>query len=97
MSRDEQVRALRRLIFGMSDVLSIARIGFAKSVIFHAYSILTGRFTIQLIPLTKLGDEQLTDTRRFKGARPCFVDAKTRTAEKRLSSRQPREGLLTYY
>lgn len=85
--RLEQVRTLRRLIFGQSDVLLIARTGFGKSLIFHAYSILTGKITIQLIPLTKLGDEQLSDIRRFTGARPCLVDAKTRSEEKRILER----------
>jgi len=60
--RTEQVRALRRLIFGESDVLLIARTGFGKSLIFHAYTVLTGKITLQIIPLTKLGDEQLDDS-----------------------------------
>lgn len=80
--RHEQVRTLRRLIFGSSDVLLIARTGFGKSLIFHAYSILTGKMTLQLIPLTKLGDEQLCDIRHFSGSRPCLLNAKTRTEEK---------------
>jgi superfamily II DNA/RNA helicase len=85
--RPEQVRTLRRLIFAQSDVLLIARTGFGKSLIFHAYSILTGKITIQLIPLTKLGDEQLADIRRFTGARPCLVDAKTRSEERHILDR----------
>jgi superfamily II DNA helicase RecQ len=80
--RPEQVRTLRRLIFGKSDVLLIARTGFGKSLIFHAFSILTGKITLQLIPLSKLGDEQLCDIRRFPGARPCLINAKTRTEER---------------
>lgn len=59
--RMEQTRTLRQLIFGQSDVLLVARTGFGKSLIFHAYSILTSKITLQLIPLTKLGDEQLSD------------------------------------
>lgn len=82
--RKEQVRTLRRLIFGRSDVLLIARTGFGKSLIFHAYSILTGKITLQLVPLTKLGDEQLEDIRRLHGARPCLIDAKNKAAEKQL-------------
>jgi superfamily II DNA helicase RecQ len=82
----EQVRALRLLIFGQCDVLLIARTGFRKSVIFHAYSLLTRKITLQLIPLTKLGEEQLSDIQRFNGARPCLVDAKTRSQEKDILS-----------
>ena len=59
--RHEQVRTLRRLIFGCGDTLLIARTGFGKSIIFHAYSVLTRKITLQLIPLNKLGDEQLAD------------------------------------
>jgi superfamily II DNA helicase RecQ len=80
--RLEQVRTLRRLIFGHSDVLLIARTGFGKSLIFHAYSILTRKITLQLIPLTKLGDEQLGDIRHFDAARPCLINAKTKSEEK---------------
>jgi len=49
--RYEQVRTLRRLIFGKGDTLLIARTGFGKSLIFHAYSVLTGKITLQIIPL----------------------------------------------
>lgn len=85
--RHEQVRALRRLIFGQGDVLLIARTGFGKSLIFHAYSILTRKITLQLVPLTKLGEEQLGDIRNFPGAVPCLIDAKSRTAERKLIER----------
>jgi len=63
--RPEQVRALRRLIFGKGDTLLVARTGFGKSLIFHAFSILTGLITIQINPLSKLGDEQLGDIRKL--------------------------------
>lgn len=85
--RPEQVRTLRRLIFAQSDVLLIARTGFGRSLIFHANSILTSKITIQPIPLTKLGDEQLANIRRFTGAKPCLVDAKTRSEERRMLDR----------
>src|SRR5277367_429137 len=41
--RLEQVRVLRRLIFGKGDTLLVARIGFGKSIIFHSFSVLTGK------------------------------------------------------
>jgi hypothetical protein len=40
--RPEQTRTL----LGKGDTLLIARTGFGKSLIFHAYSILTGKITI---------------------------------------------------
>jgi hypothetical protein len=44
--RLEQTRTLRRLIFGKGDILLVARTGFGKSLIFHAYSVLTGKIII---------------------------------------------------
>lgn len=82
--RAEQVRTLRRLIYLRSDVLLIARTGFGKSLIFHAYSILTGLITLQVVPLLKLGEEQLADIRMINGTRPCFINAKTRQEESNL-------------
>jgi superfamily II DNA helicase RecQ len=59
--KDEQVYTLRRLIYGDGDTLLVAATGWGKSIIFHAYSILTAKTTIQIIPLKKLGGEQLED------------------------------------
>lgn len=82
--RPEQIRTLFRLIYGKGDVLLIARTGFGKSIIFHAYTILTGLITLQLIPLSKLGDEQLADIRRYPGTSPCLVDSRTKAGEDKL-------------
>jgi len=51
----KEQRNLRRLVLGLGDTLLLAKTGFGKSIIFHAYSILTGKITIQLVPLSKLG------------------------------------------
>ena len=85
--KDAQVRILRRMIYGRGDVLCIARTGFGKSLIFHAYSILTGKITLQIIPLSKLGDEQFQDIKKLDGARPCLVTAESKKSEKDLVSR----------
>ncbi|EDN04857.1 predicted protein [Histoplasma mississippiense (nom. inval.)] len=77
----EQVRTVRRLIYGYGDTLFIARTGFGKSLILHSYSILTGRITIQLVPLTGLGEQQQRDIAEFPGARPCMITADSRRAE----------------
>ena len=82
--RLEQVRVLRRLIFGKGDTLLVARTGWGKSVIFHAFSILTRLITLQIIPLSKLGDEQLEDIRRFEGTKPCLINADHKREQKRL-------------
>src|SRR4029077_21285040 len=74
----QQVRALRRLVYGMGNTMLVAKTGFGKSIVFHAYSVLTGRITLQLIPLSKLGEEQLESIRRYPGTKPCLVTANTK-------------------
>ena len=37
--------------FGKGDTLLVARTRFGKSIIFHAFSVLTGKITLQIIPL----------------------------------------------
>jgi len=64
----------------------IARTGFGKSIIFHAFSVLTGKITLQIIPLSKLGDEQLDDIRKLSGAKPCLITAQSKKEEKAIIS-----------
>jgi hypothetical protein len=85
--RPEQVRTLRRLIYGKADTLLIARTGFGKSLIFHAYSVLTNKITIQIIPLSKLGEEQLSDIRKLRCTTPCLITASNKRKEKDLIER----------
>ena len=86
-ARYEQVRVIRRLVFGRGDTLLIARTGWSKSVIFHIFSVITGKITLQIIPLNKLGQEQFQQIRRIDGTRPCLVTARTRSEEKDLLER----------
>ena len=85
--RIEQVRTLRRLIFGKGDVLLVARTGFGKSLIFHAFSVLTGLITLQIIPLIKLGDEQLGEIRKLDCTHPCLITSETKSRDKYLLKR----------
>ncbi|KAH8691771.1 hypothetical protein GQ44DRAFT_636079 [Phaeosphaeriaceae sp. PMI808] len=78
---EQQVRAVRRLVYGFGDTILVARTGFGKSVVLHAYSVLTGNITLQIIPLSRLGDEQLEAISRYQGARTCLVTAQTKDAE----------------
>ena len=68
----EQVRTVRRLVYGKGDTLLIARTGFGKSLILHTFSILTEKITLQIIPLNKLGDQQLRDIGKLGDTRPCI-------------------------
>lgn len=74
----EQVGTLRLMIYHKGDTLLIARTGFGKSLIFHAYAILTGKITIQIVPLNTLGDEQARDIGRLSCAKPCLITAETK-------------------
>ena len=73
------MRTLRRLIFGKGDTLLIAYIGFGKSLIFYAYSVLIGKITIQIIPLNKLGDKQLDNIKKIDSSCPVLVNTKIRS------------------
>ena len=59
----------------------MARTGFGKSLIFYIYSILTGKITLQIIPLNKLGDEQLHDIKKLYGSNPCLLNSQTKEPE----------------
>jgi hypothetical protein len=36
----QQVRALRRLVYGLGDTIQVVKTGFGESIVFHAYSVL---------------------------------------------------------
>ena len=50
-----QLIVIRRLVFGSDDTILIAKTGFGKSLTFQAFTVLTGCWTIQLVPLNRLG------------------------------------------
>ncbi|KIV98313.1 uncharacterized protein PV09_09841 [Verruconis gallopava] len=93
--RDAQVQAMHRLVFIGGDTLLIARTGFGKSIIFHTFSILTGKITLQIIPLSKLGEEQVESIKRLNGTRPCLLSYESKQAEQNLLS-QIRNGHFTH-
>jgi len=51
---------------------------FGKTIIFQAYSILTGKITVQLIPLCTLGKAQTGSLNRFEGVNACLMTADTK-------------------
>ena len=91
----QQVRTLRRLVYQLGDTILVAKTGFGKSIVFHAFSVLTGRITIQLIPLSKLGEEQVESIHRYPGTKPCLVTADTKFRNPQLLE-QIRSGMYTY-
>ena len=44
--RVQQVRAVRRMVYGIGDTILIAKTGFRKSVVFYTYSVLTRNITL---------------------------------------------------
>jgi superfamily II DNA helicase RecQ len=71
-------------VYGLGDTILVAKTGFGKSIVFHAYSVLTGHITIQLIPLSKLGEEQLESIRRYPETKPCLITANTKFQDPQL-------------
>lgn len=81
---EEQVRTLFRLIFGEGDTILIARTGFGKSLIFQAFTVLTNKITIQIVPLSKLGDEQFDRIKRLPNMKPCFINGVSKNRDRNL-------------
>ena len=59
----QQVRALRRLVYRIGDIILIVKTGFSKSIIFYTFLVLTSQIIIQFIPLSKLGEKQVESIR----------------------------------
>lgn len=76
--REQQIRAVRRIVYGWGDTILIAKTSFGKSLIIHSFSALAGMVTIQITPLTKLAEEQRASIRRYPFCKPCLVDVNTK-------------------
>ncbi|KAI1818934.1 P-loop containing nucleoside triphosphate hydrolase protein [Xylaria intraflava] len=73
-----QVAAVERLAYRKADTVLVAATGYGKSAVLYAFAAITGRITIQIVPLTQLGQAQLEDIARdVAGSSPVFVDADT--------------------
>jgi len=73
-----QLIVIRRLVFGSDDTILIAKTGFGKSLTFQAFTVLTGCWTIQLVPLNRLGGQHYDDAARLPDVSPCLVTAETK-------------------
>ena len=80
--KQQQVDAVERLVFFQSDTIVIAATGFGKSIIYQAAPLLTGKSTIQIVPVTSLGTDQLTSILLDygKNASPILITADTKKA-----------------
>ena len=91
----QQVRVLHQLVYQLGDTILVAKTGFGKSIVFHAFSILTGWITIQLIPLSRLGEEQMALIHWYPGTSPCLVVADTKFRNPRLLE-EIKAGMYTH-
>ena len=62
----------------MKDTILVAKTDFDKSIIFHAYSVLTDQITIQLISLSKLDEKQLKFICQYSETKSCLITANTK-------------------
>ena len=82
-------------MYQLGDTILVAKTGFGKSIVFHAFSILTGQITIQLIPLSRLGEEQMALIHQYPGTSPCLVVADTKFRNPRLLE-EIKAGMYTH-
>ncbi|KAK4233757.1 P-loop containing nucleoside triphosphate hydrolase protein [Achaetomium macrosporum] len=76
MPRLGQIEAVARLVYDPADTVLVAATGYGKSAVLYAFSALADRITVQIVPLTKLGENQ-RDDRNVPNSRPVWVDADT--------------------
>jgi superfamily II DNA helicase RecQ len=79
--KELQRHVLERLVFARADTILVAQTGFGKSLIFQTFTLLTGKITIQIIPLVALGQQQVLAMTHIPGARPCLVTSETKATD----------------
>jgi hypothetical protein len=88
--RTLQVDVLQRLVFARQDLILVVKTGFGKSLIFHAWTILTGKVSIIIVPLLGLADQTYDDICEIPGA-----NLNTRTSSLTFSEGTTKANLLT--
>jgi hypothetical protein len=86
--RELQVTVLMRLVFlPNGHTILVAQTSFGKSLIFQAYSLLTGKITLEVIPLDIIGSQHKRDISNIPGLRPCFLSHATKQQDRSLLRR----------
>lgn len=76
--KPDQVNCIRRIIYNLGDTILLAKTGYGKSIVFQAVSVIRNRHvTIQVIPLSQLGEEQVQTVSSFPWSNPILVDQTT--------------------
>ncbi|KAK3360848.1 hypothetical protein B0T24DRAFT_692864 [Lasiosphaeria ovina] len=74
-ARQGQVEAVYRLVHQQKDTVLVAATGYGKSAVLYAFSALTILTTVQIVPLTKLGENQRDDiTRAVPSSKPVWIN-----------------------
>ncbi|KAK3384607.1 hypothetical protein B0T24DRAFT_689826 [Lasiosphaeria ovina] len=77
-ARQGQVEAVYRLVHQQKDTVLVAATGYGKSAVLYAFSALTILTTVQIVPLTKLGENQRDDiARAVPSSKPIWIDSNT--------------------
>ena len=73
-----QIEAAKLLVLDGRDTVLIAATGYGKSAVLYAFSALTGKITVQIVPLTKLGENQREDiANKVPNSKPVWIDGDT--------------------
>ena len=76
-ARSGQIQAVKSL-YHQKDTILVAATGYGKSAVLYAVGALTKKMTIQIVPLSKLGQNQCEDIeKKVTGSTPVFVDGDT--------------------
>ena len=69
--RPGQVQTVARLVLEQKDTILVAATGYSKSIVLYTFSALRDKITIQIVPLTKLGESQRDDiTAKVPSSKP---------------------------
>ena len=77
-ARPGQLKAVERLVFDKKDTILVAATGYGKSAVLYAVAALTKKITVQIVPLTTLGENQREDiAKNVPESSPVWIDADT--------------------
>ena len=77
-ARSGQIEAVKSLVYHKKDTILFAATGYGKSAVLYAVGALTNKMTIQIVPLTKLGQNQCGEVeKKVPGSNTVFVDGDT--------------------
>ncbi|KAK4240179.1 hypothetical protein C8A03DRAFT_13467 [Achaetomium macrosporum] len=78
MPRVGQIEAVARLVYDQGDTVLVAATGYRKSAVLYAFSALADKIMVQIVPLTKLGENQTDDiARNVPNSKPVWIDGDT--------------------